>query len=130
MMLNYEKITKNVKISKNTKFKPLYKALPKEFEPIKSKKRLIKKTAMQHHCVWSYADNITNDISAIFSYMDHAGEYSKTGKSERYTIEVRYGKEEGFYVNQIKSKYNKDCKREFWKYVQHFLDEVNKKKAA
>lgn len=66
----YAKHTPLVKIPKNSKFKELRKILPSEFEYIKTRKRLIEETAIQHHCVWSYADKINRDNCAIYSYVD------------------------------------------------------------
>lgn len=76
---NYMKQTPVVKITKETKFKLLRKILPPEFEWIKTRKRLIEETVMQHHCVWSYADKINKDKCQIYSYVDEDG--------KRYTLE-------------------------------------------
>lgn len=73
------KQTPVVKITKETKFKLLRKILPPEFEWIKTRKRLIEETVMQHHCVWSYADKINKDKCQIYSYVDEDG--------KRYTLE-------------------------------------------
>lgn len=83
---NYMLHTPIVKISKETKFKPLRKILPPEFEWIKTRKRLINETLMQHHCVWSYADKINKDKCQIYSYIDE--------NKKRYTLEfvIRKGK--------------------------------------
>lgn len=81
------KDTPVIKIKKDTAFKQLRKILPKEFEWIKTRKRLIEETVIQHHCVWSYADKINKDKCQIYSYVDSA-----TGK--KYTLEfvIRKGK--------------------------------------
>lgn len=76
---NYMKRTPVVKITKETKFKLLRKILPPEFEWIKTRKRLIEETVMQHHCVWSYADKINKDKCQIYSYVDE--------NEKRYTLE-------------------------------------------
>lgn len=83
---NYMKRTPGVKITKESKFKLLRKILPPEFEWIKTRKRLIEETVMQHHCVWSYADKINKDRCQIYSYVDEDG--------KRYTLEfvIRKGK--------------------------------------
>jgi hypothetical protein len=94
----YMKKTPLVKVKKNTKFASLRKILPKDFEWIKTRKRLIQETIMQHHCVWSYAEYINKDICQIYSYVDDIG--------ERFTLEFKVVK--GKYVCvQIQGKYNK-----------------------
>lgn len=61
---------------------------------------------MQHHCVWSYANKITKDKCAIYSYIDREGKFNKEGVSKRYTIEFNY--ENGRYiVNQVQGQYDK-----------------------
>lgn len=83
---NYMKKTPTVKIKKDSKFKELRKLLPEEFEWITTRKRLIHETAIQHHCVWSYANKINNDKCQIYSYVDKETD-------ERYTLEfVKRGK--------------------------------------
>lgn len=52
-------------VPKNSRFKDL--KLPSEFEYITTKKRLVKETAVQHHCVWSYTNSINKDRCAIYS---------------------------------------------------------------
>ncbi len=102
----YEKETGIVKIPKNTIFKDLEKILPEGFEWIKTRKRLILETKLQHHCVWSYANKITEDKCAIYSYIDREGKFNKEGVSKRYTIEFNY--ENGRYiVNQVQGQYDK-----------------------
>ena len=54
-----EQKTPVIKIPKDSRFKKL--KLPKEFEEIKTKKRIIEESRIQHHCVWSYADKINHD---------------------------------------------------------------------
>ncbi len=102
----YEKETGIVKIPKNTIFKDLEKILPEGFEWIKTRKRLILETKLQHHCVWSYANKITKDKCAIYSYVDREGKFNKEGVSKRYTIEFNY--ENGRYmVKQVQGQYDK-----------------------
>ena len=108
----YMKNTPLVKIKKDTRFKKLRKILPDEFEWIKSRKRLIKETVMQHHCVWSYADKINKDTCQIYSYVNENG--------ERFTLEFRV-KRNKYVLFQIQGKYNQaDCS-EVSKYVCDIL---------
>ncbi len=127
MVLNYEKKTKPVKVPKESRYRAVHKVLPDTFEWIKTRKRLIRETAMQGHCVWTYADLITQDKCAIFSYMDSEGKYSQDKKPERFTVQVCWNKRRGFYPAQIKGRFNTNPKKELYGYVQDYLDKVNKK---
>lgn len=121
----YKTMTSKVKIPKDSCFKNLRKILPKDFEWIKSRQRLINETVMQHHCVWSYADYITKDISAIYSYFDEEGKY---GKPARYTIEFRCNKSKNnkkYYIAQVQGKYNSVNTYEIKKDIQNILDEAS-----
>lgn len=93
---DYKNFTSPVKIPKDTKFKELRKILPEKFEWIKTRSRLILETEIQQHCVWSYADKISKDRCAIYSFVDATGEYTDDGKPSRYTIE--FGKRNNKYV--------------------------------
>lgn len=77
-----EKIVDNgvkVKIQKNTNFRKLIDNMPKEFELIHTKKRLIEEAAMQKNCVAGYAQDISNDTSMI---------YSTVYEESRHTIQI------------------------------------------
>lgn len=73
-----QKETKTIKIPKDSKFKNL--KLPKEFEEIKTKKRIVEESIKQNNCVWSYAEDINKDICRIYSTMY---------EGKRYTLEIR-----------------------------------------
>lgn len=73
-----QKETKTIKIPKDSKFKNL--KLPKEFEEIKTKKRIVEESIKQNNCVWSYAEDINKDICRI---------YSTIYEGKRYTLEIR-----------------------------------------
>ena len=105
--IDYDKQTKAVNIPVDSVFNNLQKILPDDFEWIKSRKRLILETKIQHHCVWSYADKISEDKCAIYSYVDTDGSKSYDGISKRYTIEFSYNKEDGrYYVVQTQGRYD------------------------
>lgn len=89
-----EKETPVIKIPKDSRFKKL--KLPKEFEEIKTRKRLIEESRIQRHCVWSYANKINRDQCRI---------YSIVRDGERYTLEVVRRKDK-FVANQIRGKGN------------------------
>lgn len=122
----YIKATRPVKIPKNTKFAELRKILPKDFEWIKSKSRLVKETVMQHHCVWSYADYISHDQSAIYSYLDKTGEFSNGKENTRYTIEFCRNNKNQYFINQVKGKYNAANCKEMKRYIENLLSAQNK----
>lgn len=108
----YMKETPLVKIKKNTRFKELRKILPDEFEWIKSRKRLIKETVMQSHCVWSYADKINRDTCQIYSYVNENG--------ERFTLEFRISRKKYILV-QAQGKYNQADTSTVKEYVNQIL---------
>lgn len=112
---HYMKKTPIVKIKKDTKFKDLRKILPDEFEWIKTRKRLIQETVMQHHCVWSYAERINNDTSQIYSYVDAA--------DTRYTLEFKVRRNK-YCLVQVQGKYNMADTKDVKKYVNNILNQV------
>lgn len=103
--------TGKVCIPKNSCFLPLRKILPDNFSWIKSRKRLISEAVVQHHCVWSYADDINRDKCAIYSLV-----YDEV----RYTIEFRY-QENKYEAVQIQSAFNQGCPEEVRNYITSFL---------
>lgn len=121
---DYRKMTAIVKIPKDSKFSSLQKMLPKEFEWIKTRKRLILETELQHHCVWSYADYITKDECAIYSYVDATGAYSVDGIPKRYTIEFRQ-KNGKYYVEQVQGKYDRANSQKMEEYIEMLLIDYN-----
>ena len=103
-----------IHIPKNTVYTKLRKLLPKEFEWIKTKKRLLKESEIQHHCVWTYGDKINADKSAIYSFV-----YAPENK--RYTIEFEYGNDEKYKIRQMQSCCDKGHSKEAYEYVKSFL---------
>lgn len=120
--------TAQVKIPKDSKFNKLREMLPDEFEWIKTRKRLIIETELQHHCVWSYATKITNDKCAIYSYVDKDSQHSDDGKPKRYTIEFAVDKAGKYKIVQVQGRYDREHTNEMTKYVQQLLDEAQSKK--
>lgn len=123
-LLRYEQDTGMVKIPKDSVFNPLRKILPKEFEWIKSRKRLIQETCLQKHCVWSYADKITKDKCAIYSFADTTGKYGDDGIPRRYTVE--FGKnEKGYYtITQVQGRLNRENTVKMRDYIQEILNKA------
>ncbi len=112
---NYHRIVPVVKVPKKSRFDKLRTLLPAEFERITSRKRLIKESMMQHHCVWSYADLLNDDKSAIYSFIFEP-------EQKRYTVEFkRKGNREKYYIAQIQCVWNRSCSREAFDYVNGFL---------
>lgn len=109
-----------VKIPKNSKFNDLRNMLPEEFEWIKTKKRLISEAIIQHHCVASYADKITKDQCAIYSYVDKDGSKNEDGIPRRYTIEFVKHKNK-YYIKQTQGEYNKVNASYMYEYISQFL---------
>lgn len=131
--LLHKNSTKPVKIPKNSVFNGLRKILPKEFEWIKNRKRLILETELQHHCVWSYADKISSDMCAIYSYVDKDGSKSfcNDGKPKRYTIEFNFNKQDGtYYVEQVQGKYDAVNSSDVKNYIYKILNEKQLKETA
>ncbi len=113
--------TGEVKIPKGSKFLALRRKLPQEFEWIKSRGRLIRETVMQHHCVWSYAGLITEDQAAIYSFLDKSGRFSDKKEGTRYTLEFGLDKKGGYYIRQIRGKYNQGDTSGLYKYVRDLI---------
>ena len=131
--LSHKSDTKPVKVPKDSVFNGLRKILPKEFEWIKNRKRLILETELQHHCVWSYADKISSDMCAIYSYVDKDGSKSlcNDGKPKRYTIEFNFNKQNGtYYVVQVQGKYDAVNSSDVKNYIYKILNEKQLKKTA
>lgn len=123
---DYREITKDVVVPDKSKFLPLREILPEEFEWITTRKRLILETELQNHCVWSYAEKITDDVCAIYSFTDKRAEYGKDGKPKRYTIEFRI-KNGVYYVEQVQGKNNKVNADGMREYIQSLLVQYIKK---
>lgn len=71
------------KIKRDTKFKKLIESMPKNYELIKTPKRLANEGIMQKHCVASYDHKINSDRCMI---------YSVVYENVRHTIEIIYEK--------------------------------------
>lgn len=124
---NINKETHSVKIKKDSVFNELRNILPSTFEWIKTRKRLILETKIQHHCVWSYADKITNDNCAIYSYVDKDGSKSIDGTPKRYTIEFGFNKNTcQYYVIQTQGRYDSVNASNMEKYINEILDNYYK----
>lgn len=120
---NIDKNTGNVKIPKNSIFNELRNILPEEFEWIKTRKRLILETKVQHHCVWSYYRLINSDDCAIYSYVDKDGSKSSDDVPRRYTIEFRYNhKAKRYYVNQTQGRFDSVNSSKMTEYINELLD--------
>lgn len=117
---NYRKETGDVKVPDNSKFNPLREILPAEFEWITTRKRLILETELQHHCVWSYASDITKDKCAIYSFTDINAEHSENAEPKRYTVEFRI-RNGTFYVNQVQGKYDRVNSKKMFTYIQKLI---------
>ena len=125
------KQTGDIKIPKNSIFTELNSILPKDFEWIKTRKRLILEAKIQRHCVWSYYDLINSDKCAIYSYIDKDGNKSYDNIPKRYTIEFRYdSKAKKYYVNQTQGRFDKVNSSKMTEYINELLDEYYQKDIA
>lgn len=125
------KQTGDIKIPKNSIFTELNSILPKDFEWIKTRKRLILEAKIQRHCVWSYYDLINSDKCAIYSYIDKDGNKSYDNIPKRYTIEFRYdSKAKKYYVNQTQGRFDKINSSKMTEYINGLLDEYYQKDIA
>lgn len=122
--IDYEEKTGSVNIPSPSVFNKLNKMLPSDFEWIKTRKRLIDETRIQHHCVWSYAPKITSDKCAIYSYYDGNSEYGDTPK--RYTIEFMRKSNGRYYVEQVQGRYDKASSNKLYVYLQNYLEKTQK----
>lgn len=105
-----------LKIPNNT---PLSKLeLPDKFEKITTGKRLKEEGIKQSNCVYSYADEINKGKCVI---------YSTEYEGHRYTIEIRYTKKKGYYLNQCLGYKNIFENEELNKKINKLLREENKK---
>ena len=121
---NYYRLhTAPVKVPKYSKFNGLRKMLPDDFEWIKTRKRLIVETELQHHCVWSYAQKITDDFCAIYSFVDKKGQHTKDKKPKRYTIEFMIDDKGKYYIEQVQGKYDRVNTDVMYDFIQKILDE-------
>lgn len=121
--INYRKVTKKIELPENSRFHHLREVLPEEFEWITTRKRLILETELQHHCVWSYAEDITRDKCAIYSFTDTAAEHCMDGKPKRYTIEFRQKRNGEYYVEQVQGKYDSVNANGMKEYIQSLLSD-------
>lgn len=128
---NITKKTGDIKIPKNSIFAELNSILPKDFEWIKTRKRLILEAKVQHHCVWSYYKLINSDKCAIYSYVDKDGSKSYDNVPKRYTIEFRYNsKVKKYYVNQTQGRFDKINSSKMTEYINGLLNEYYRKDIA
>lgn len=124
---NIDVNTGSVNVPKDSRFNTLRNILPDEFEWIKTRKRLILETKIQHHCVWSYASYITNDESAIYSYVDTDGSKHVDGVPRRYTIEFKYDPtDKKYYIKQVQGRFDSVNASNMAEYIQQILDNYYK----
>lgn len=125
--VNYEDNYENagpVCVPKNSRFNHLRKLLPKEYEWIRDRKRLIDESRIQHHCVWSYAGKITSDKCAIYSYYDKDGKYGTVPK--RYTLEFLIDESGKYYIYQAQGRYDSVNSSSIYNYIENLLNEIQK----
>ena len=114
VMIRYQEAeTPELNFPKRSQFKQLI--LPKDFEEITTRQRLIKESRIQHHCVWSYASDINQDHCRIFSILYNG---------DRYTLEVRR-KDNVFINHQLRGYRNQDAPQSLHDYVAQCLTQAS-----
>jgi len=88
--------------------------MPQEYKLLTTRKELWQEGVMQGNCVAIYDDAIKSGRSSI---------YSATINGERLTIEIKYNKKDGYYINQCSCHFNEDCKPETLNIVKDALKE-------
>ena len=81
--------TPEVTITEDTKFKRLIEEMPTEYELIQTRKRICEEAEMQHNCVASYANSISQDLCMIYSILY---------QNERHTLEIVRTRPSGMYA--------------------------------
>jgi len=71
--------------------------------------------------VWSYADRITKDQTAICSFLDKSGRFSDGKEDTRYTLEFGLDKKGRYFIRQIQGKYNQGNTSELYEHVKNLL---------
>lgn len=111
--IRYEKLRKSLGNKLKIKKGPLVKLkMPQDYKLLTTRKELWQEGVMQGNCVAIYDDAIESGRSSI---------YSATINGERLTIEIKYNKKNGYYINQCFCRYNEDCKPETLKIVKDVL---------
>lgn len=112
----YSTKAKPFKIKKDTVFKKLIKHMPKEYELIKTSKRLSEEGKQQHNCVAGYADRIKKDECMI---------YSTVYEGKRYTIEINVTKDRRYRLAQCRSTCNQSSRNDLPGRIKALLDDIN-----
>ena len=100
-----------IHIPKNTVYTKLRKLLPKEFEWIKTKKRLLKESEIQHHCVWTYGVKLTQ-INQQYIHLCMLRKINGIRLSLSMVMmkNIRYGKCRVVAIKDIQKKRMSMCK--------------------
>ena len=93
--------------------------LPKNLKKLETKEEFFIEGKINRNCVFSYIPSVNNGECIIYSYLHN---------NKRYTIEIRYHKKLGYYLNQIKGYFNSnDIPKEVVKYVKNSIKAENKR---
>ena len=107
-----KKISEHSLIKENSKFAPLYAALPKEFVPLTNERQLFLEGEKQHNCVHSYSKLVKRDTCAIF-HIDL--------NTSSYTLEVRVVNKR-YAIYQLQKTCNSGFNEDDYKYIQNKLN--------
>lgn len=93
--------------------------LPKDIKRLETKEDFFIEGKLNQNCVFSYIPSVNNEECIIYTYLHN---------NKRYTIEIRYHKKLGFYLNQIKGYFNSnDIPKEVLKYIKNSIKAENKR---
>ena len=119
VLMYRNKKTPKIRIPKASKFAPLDKALPKSFERIKTRERIVREGYEMRHCVASYADFVNKDVCAIYHLIYDGVDYTAE-------IRVRNGK---YFLRQLQSKADRGAPDEAMKFVRQLIAKVTPKRS-
>ena len=93
--------------------------LPKDIKRLETKEDFFIEGKLNQNCVFSYIPSVNDGECIIYNYLHN---------NKRYTIEIRYHKKLGYYLNQIKGYFNSnDIPKEVLKYIKNSIKAENKR---
>ena len=110
---------KDLEVTLNKKNPFLKLKLPKDIKRLETKEDFFMEGKTNQNCVFMYITSVNNGECIIYTYLHN---------NKRYTIEIRYHKKLGYYLNQIKGYFNSnDIPKEVLKYIKNSIKAENKR---
>lgn len=110
---------KDLEVTLNKKNPFLKLKLPKDIKRLETKEDFFIEGKLNQNCVFSYIPSVNDGECIIYTYLHN---------NKRYTIEIRYHKKLGYYLNQIKGYFNSnDIPKEVLKYIKNSIKAENKR---